>query len=83
MGEIMGDLQTRRAMIMGMDADGHYQKIMAQVPLAELYQYSSTLRSLTHGRAKHTREFHEYMPVPQDIQNQLIAAYEEHEEAED
>lgn len=82
MGEIMGDLQTRRAMIMGMDADGHYQKIMAQVPLAELYQYSSTLRSLTHGRAKHTREFHEYMPVPQDIQNQLIAAYEENEEDE-
>ena len=83
MGEIMGDLQTRRAMIMGMDADGHYQKIMAQVPLAELYQYSSTLRSLTHGRAKHTREFHEYMPVPQDIQNQLIAAYEEHAEDEE
>lgn len=82
MGEIMGDLQTRRAMIMGMDADGHYQKIMAQVPLAELYQYSSTLRSLTHGRAKHSRDFHEYMPVPQDIQNQLIAAYEEHEEDE-
>ncbi len=83
MGEIMGDLQTRRAMIMGMDAEGHYQKIMAHVPLAELYQYSSTLRSLTHGRAKHNREFHEYAPVPSDVQQNLIAAYEEHAEDED
>ncbi len=83
MGEIMGDLQTRRAMIMGMDADGHYQKILAHVPLAELYQYSSTLRSLTHGRAKHNREFHEYAPVPPDVQQQLISAYEEHAEDED
>ena len=82
MGEIMGDLQTRRAMIMGMDAEGHYQKILAQIPLAELYQYSSTLRSLTHGRAKHSREFHEYAPVPSDIQQNLIAAYEEHAEDE-
>ncbi len=78
MGEIMGDLQTRRAMIMGMDAEGHYQKIMAHVPIAELYQYSSTLRSLTHGRAKHSREFYEYAPVPQEVQRELIAAYEEH-----
>ena len=49
MGEIMGDLQTRRAIIQGMSAEGHYQKIMAKVPLAELYQYSSTLRSLSPG----------------------------------
>jgi elongation factor G len=49
MGDVMGDLQTRRAIIMGIDADGHYQKISARVPLAELYKYSSTLRSLTQG----------------------------------
>lgn len=78
MGEIMGDLQTRRAMIMGMDADGHYQKILARVPLTELYQYSSTLRSLSQGRAKHSRVFAEYMPVSADIQAKLIEAYEEH-----
>lgn len=76
MGDIMGDLQTRRAMIMGMEAEGHYQKIIARVPLAELYQYSSTLRSLTQGRAKFSRRFAEYAPVPPDIQQKLIAEYQ-------
>lgn len=46
MGDVMGDLQTRRAMILGMGTEGHYQKINAKVPLKELYRYSSTLRSL-------------------------------------
>ena len=78
MGDIMGDLQTRRAIIMGMDAEGHYQKIMARIPLAELYQYSSTLRSLSQGRAKHSRQFAEYQPVPVDVQNQLMSDYEAH-----
>jgi elongation factor G len=75
MGEIMGDLQTRRAVIMGMDADGHYQKIMARVPLAELHNYSSTLRSLTQGKAKFKSKFAEYQSVPGDVQARLI---EEH-----
>lgn len=77
MGDIMGDLQTRRAMIMGMDSDGHYQKIQAKVPLAEMYQYSSTLRSLSQGRAKFTRKLSEYMAVSPEIQNQLIKEHEE------
>ena len=77
MGDIMGDLQTRRAMIMGMSADGHYQKIKAKVPLAEMYQYSSTLRSISQGKAKFTRHFSEYMPVTPDLQKQLIAEYKE------
>lgn len=76
MGEIMGDLQTRRAIIIGMDSDGHYQKIMARVPLAELYQYSSTLRSLSQGRAKFTMDFAEYSPVPGDVQQKLITEYQ-------
>ncbi|MEZ4911724.1 MAG: elongation factor G [Saprospiraceae bacterium] len=80
MGDIMGDLQTRRAIIMGMDSDGHYQKIKAKVPLAEMYQYSSTLRSISQGKAKFTREFAEYVPVTPDIQKRLIA---EHKEEED
>lgn len=79
MGDIMGDLQTRRAMIMGMDSDGHYQKIIAKVPEAEMYMYSSTLRSLSQGRAKFTREFAEYMPVTADIQQHLIDAYQAEE----
>ncbi|MCB0598739.1 MAG: elongation factor G [Lewinellaceae bacterium] len=77
MGDIMGDLQTRRAIIMGMGAEGHYQKITAQVPLAELYQYSSTLRSLSQGRAKFRQEFAEFNPVPHDIQQKLMEAHEE------
>ncbi len=76
MGEVMGDLQTRRAIIQGMAAEGHYQKIMAKVPQAEMYQYSSTLRSLTQGRAKFSRKFAEYSPVPHEIQQRLIAEHQ-------
>ena len=76
MGDVMGDLQTRRAMIMGMSAEGHYQKINAKVPLKELYRYSSTLRSLTQGRAKFNRAFSEYMAVTPDIQNELSRTHQ-------
>ncbi len=75
MGDVMSDLQTRRAIIQGMGAEGHYQKIKAKVPLKELYQYSSTLRSLTQGRAKFSRKFSEFSPVPHDIQKKLISEY--------
>ncbi|MEZ4888895.1 MAG: elongation factor G [Chitinophagales bacterium] len=75
MGDVMGDLQTRRAMIMGMEAAGHYQIIKAKVPLMELYKYSSTLRSLSQGRAKHRQAFAEYAAVPRDIQDRLIAEH--------
>jgi elongation factor G len=77
MGDVMSDMQTRRAIIQGMDSEGLYQKIIARVPLAELYQYSSTLRALTQGRAKFSQEFKEYNPVPHDIQQKLIAEYQE------
>lgn len=80
MGDVMGDLQTRRAMIAGMDTVGHYQKIMAKVPQAEMYQYSSTLRSLTQGKAKFTRVFSEYSAMPYDAQKELMASYNEVEE---
>jgi elongation factor G len=83
MGDVMGDLQTRRAIIMGMGAEGHYQKIIAKVPLAELYQYSSTLRSISQGRAKFSRKFAEYAAVPPDVQQKLIADYKAQEEDED
>lgn len=75
MGDVMGDLQTRRAIIMGMDSEGHYQKIMVRVPLAEMYQYSSTLRSISQGKAKFSRQFAEYTAVPPDIQQRLIAEH--------
>ena len=75
MGEVMGDLQTRRAIIMGMDSEGHYQKILARVPLAELHGYSSALRSITQGKAKFTSQYADYQAVPSDVQQRLI---EEH-----
>jgi elongation factor G len=77
MGDIMGDLQTRRAIIQGMEADKNHQKIKVKVPLAEMYKYSSTLRSLSQGRAKFSRKFAEYTPVPPDVQHKLISAYQE------
>ncbi|MFK7933525.1 MAG: elongation factor G [Saprospiraceae bacterium] len=75
MGDVMGDLQTRRAIIQGMDSEGHYQKIIANVPLKELYKYSATVRSLTQGRAKFTRKFVEFQAVPHDIQKELMVAH--------
>ena len=77
MGDIMSDLQTRRAIISGMGTKGHYQQIKAKVPLAELYKYSSTLRSLTQGRAKFNRDFAEFSAVPHDIQKKLIDKHKE------
>ena len=80
MGDIMGDLQTRRAIIAGMDSEGKYRVIKAKVPLAEMYQYSSTLRSLSQGRAKFNQEFSDYQAVPGDLQKKLIAAYKAEQE---
>ncbi len=75
-GDVMGDLQTRRAIIMGMDTAGHYQTIKARVPLMELYRYASALRSITQGGAKHTQTFAEYQPVPADVQQKLVDAHQ-------
>jgi len=81
-GGVMGDLQTRRATIEGMDTKGHYQKIIAKVPLSELNDYSSTLRSLSQGRAKYEMKFAEYKSVPFDLQKKLIDDYRKLEEDE-
>jgi len=77
MGDIMSDLQTRRAIIMGMDSDGHYQTIKARVPLSELHNYTSTLRALTQGKAKFSMRMNEYSPVSPDIQQKLLHEYQE------
>ncbi len=82
MGDVMGDLQTRRANISGMDSDGHYQKIMAKVPLAEMYKYCSSLRSISQGRAKFSRKLAKYEPVPYTIQEDLMKAYKSDEMVE-
>ena len=83
MGEVMTDLQGRRALIMGMDSEGNYQRIRAKVPLAEMNRYSTALSSLTSGRATYDMVFAEYAQVPSDIQDKLLKAYEEEEGDED
>lgn len=76
MGDVMTDLQTRRSIISGIDTKNQYQMIKARTPLAELNNYSSTLKSLTQGRASFTMHFAEYAPVPYELQKQLIAESE-------
>ncbi len=71
MGEVMTDLQTRRAMVQGMDSMNHYSLITANIPLSELYDYSTSLRSLTQGRASFTHKFLDYEAVPKNIQDEL------------
>jgi elongation factor G len=77
MGEVMGDLQTRRSLIMGMDNQDNYQVIHAKTPIAELDKYSTTLRSLTQGRARFTQRFSEYAPIPFDLQQKLSKDFRE------
>lgn len=74
-GSVMGDLQSRRAMVEGIDSEGHFQKITARVPLAEMDGYSSSLRSITQGRAKFSMRFHAYEPVPYELQKKLTEEY--------
>lgn len=74
-GAIIGDLQTRRALMEGMSTEGHFNKVTARVPLAEMHDYYSSLRSLTQGRAKFRMHFQEYAAVPPEIQRKLIDEY--------
>jgi len=71
-GDVIGDLNQRRGQILGMEPAGRSQRVRALVPQAELYKYSTTLRSLTQGRATHTRRFHSYQDVPQHEVPRLI-----------
>jgi len=80
MGDVMGDISSKRGKIQGMDSDGHFQIIKALVPLAELYKYSSHLRSLTQGRGVHTRKFDHYEDVPKDVEQKIIDEYKKSKE---
>jgi elongation factor G len=77
MGDVMGDLQTRRALIMGVDTKGNYQVIKARTPLAELGRYSTTLRSLSQGRASFSHKFADFVPVPVEVQQKLAKELQE------
>ena len=81
MGEVMSDLQTRRSLIMGMDASGQFQVIKARTPLAELDRYTTTLRSLSQGRASFRQKFAEFAPISFDLQQKLAREFHEVEMA--
>jgi elongation factor G len=74
-GAVIGDLQTRRATVEGMDAESHFTKVIAKVPLAEMQDYSGNLRSFTQGRAKFRMSFFDYEPVPFELQRKLVDEY--------
>ncbi|MEE9225897.1 MAG: elongation factor G [Bacteroidota bacterium] len=81
MGDVMGDISSRRGKILGMESDGFYQKIKALVPLAEIHKYSTVLRSMTQGRGHFTTKFFHYEEVPREIQEKVIAAAQKQREA--
>lgn len=84
MGDVMGDLSSRRGKIMGMDSKGDLQIIKAKVPLADLDRYATTLRSITSGRGIYARSFSHYEPVPKELESRIIedAKSEKEKEAE-
>lgn len=83
MGDVMSDLQGRRAMIMGMDSEAGYQKLQAKIPLKELSNYSISLSSLTGGRASFTTKFASYELVPNEVQQALIKEHEKEQTEEE
>ena len=82
MGDVMGDLSSRRGRIGGMDTDGHFQIISAEVPLAELDRYATTLRSMTQGKGLHTQQFERYEDVPGDIMAKIMEDAKREKEAD-
>jgi len=82
MGDVMSDLQNRRATIMGMSSEKGFEVLKARVPLAELNKYSTTLSSLTSGRATFTMTYSDYQQVPTDVQEKLLKEYEANEKDE-
>lgn len=74
-GAVMGDLQSRRGMVEGIDSESHFQKVIAKVPLAEMHGFSSSLRSLTQGRAKFRMGFDSYQPMSYELQKKLTEDY--------
>lgn len=82
MGDVMGDISSKRGKILGMDSDGRFQIIKSLVPLSELYKYSSHLRSLTQGRGVHKRKFDHYEEMPKEIEQKVIEEYKKSREEE-
>ena len=73
MGDVIGDLSSRRGKVEGMEQRGSSQVIRSQVPLAEMFGYATDLRSRTQGRATYTMQFHSYQEVPGSISREIVA----------
>lgn len=73
LGDILGDLNSRRAHIRNLEGHGDTQVVAAHVPLAEMFGYATQLRSLTQGRASHTLEFHHYAEMPESIAREAVS----------
>ena len=82
MGDVMGDISSKRGKIQGMDSEGSFQIIRAKVPLAELYKYSTHLRSLTSGRGLFQKKFSHYEDVPKEIESKIIEEFKKAKEEE-
>jgi elongation factor G len=80
MGDILGDFNTRRARVQGMDTKGGRSVVSAQVPLAEMQRYTTDLRSMTGGRGMFEMEFSHYQQLPTHLAEEVIAANTEEEE---
>ncbi len=83
MGDVMGDVSTRRGALQGTDSDGPYQIITANIPEDELYQYATSLRSFTQGTGIFTMEFSHYAEVPGEVQKRLVGEYKKTQTAEE
>ena len=82
MGDVMGDMSSRRGKIQGMDAVGDEQLINAQVPMGEMQRYAMDLRAMTQGRGRFERSFAHYEELPRDLQEKVIAASKSEEAVE-
>ena len=83
MGDVMGDISSRRGKILGMDSNGSQQVIKALVPLKELYRYSTTLRSMTQGRGLHRQKFDHYEEMPREVAEKIVAEHAKQKVEED
>ena len=75
MGDVLGDISSRRGKILGMDTDGSHQIIRALVPLKELFRYSTNLRSMTQGRGIHRQKFNHYEEMPREIAEKIMTEH--------
>ena len=73
-GDVLADISSRRGRVLGVESEGHFEVIVAQVPQAELYRYASNLRAITAGRGSHREKFSHYEEMPGEMQAKVVAA---------